>query len=114
MKQGNIPLRDTYDQWILEQLSRAYFEGAIQVISNVYVGTAITTDTLSQRFRRMSQRTWDPHARRAIYATAKEYGNQIMTLVRETDHLTPAEILQQVPELDRVFFDGLSDRLQQK
>ena len=114
LKNGQIPLRDNFDAWLTEQINRTYFFGMAQIARTVYIGRDIATETLKQRFHRLSQKKWDHYARKNVYRTVGEFHNDLLSLLEETKSMDEATIADQVPELDSVFYHGLVPRLKEK
>ena len=109
-----IPLKDIFDVWIRDQWHHAYFKAMVQIARSSYIGEEVVTESLNQRFQRLSQRVWDPVARKASYLSASEYHTTFQALLEETAGMNAVTIAQQVPELDAVFYRGLLPQLKDK
>jgi hypothetical protein len=112
---GTIPLKDVYDNWIRDQIHRAYFQGMTMVIRATYIGQEIATENLSQRFHKLSQRNYDPATKKVRYLMVRSFHHsELLSLLEETADMSNQEIQQNVPELDRIFYNGLILRLQDR
>ena len=69
IKHGQIPTKDVYDAWIEDQCNQAYFAAMKQIAQKIYIGEEVATDTLRQRFLKLSQRKYNPATRKHEYLT---------------------------------------------
>jgi hypothetical protein len=79
----------------------------------MFIRAEVATDTLKQRFHKLSQRRWNPVTRKNDFLSVNEYFNEIVALTNEAKHLDPADVADQVPELDSIFYQGLIPRLKE-
>ena len=114
IKHGQIPNKDVYDAWIEDQCNQAYFAAMKQIAQKIYIGEEVATDTLRQRFLKLSQRKYNPSTRKTEYLTVSEFHSEIVALINETADMDQNTINQQVPELDSLLYHGLLARLQQR
>ena len=110
---GTLPVREAFDRWILDQRNHIYFEAMVQIARKSYIGTEVITETLQHRIRAVNQREWDPIAKKNKYWSANELHAKMASMVGETHNMTPDQIQQEVPELDRIFYYALVPTLQQ-
>jgi hypothetical protein len=113
-KNGSVLTPDVFRDWMREQLHQAYFYGMEQIIQAIYIGRQVATETLSQRFHRLSQRKWDPIARKPKFVTVTEFHNELLSMLEEVQGMSEEDIGRNVPELDNIFYNGLSDWLKQQ
>ena len=100
--------------WMHDQWHRTHFHAMVQIAKSSYIGEEVVTESLNQRFQRLSQRIWDPVARKASYLSASECHTTFQALLEETADMDVATIAQQVPELDAAFYRGLLPQLKDK
>jgi hypothetical protein len=97
-----------------EQIHKTYFYAMGQIAHKMFIGTEIATDTLKQRFHKLSQRRWNNVTQKNNFLSVNEFFNKIVALTNEAKHLDPADVTDQVPELDAIFYQGLVPRLKEK
>ena len=114
IKHGQIPMKDVFDSWMSEQIHQTYFAAMGQLAFKMFIGVEVATDTLKQRFHRLSQRRWNNATRKNDFLSVNEFYNEIVALTNEAKHLDPADVDAQVPELDGIFYQGLVSRLKEK
>jgi hypothetical protein len=114
IKHGQIPMKDVFDDWMSEQIHKTYFYAMGKIAYKMLIGTEIATDTLKQRFHKLSHRRWNHVARKNNFLSVNEFFNKIVALTNEAKHLGPADVADQVPKLDAIFYQGLVPRLKEK
>jgi hypothetical protein len=116
IKHGQIPMKDVFDAWMSEQTNKMYFYAMGQIAYKMFIGAEVlvATDTLKQRFHKFSQRRWNHITRKNDFLSVNEFFNEIVALTNEAKHLDPADVTDQVPELDAIFYQGLVPRLKEK
>ena len=70
VKHSQIPTKDVYDAWIKDQCNQAYFAAMKQIAQKICIGEEVATNTLRQRFLKLSQRKYNPATRKHEYLTA--------------------------------------------
>ena len=114
VKQGGLPFKDIFDQWLDERCNEVYFSGMKQVAKKMYIGTEVATDTLKQRFHGLSQRKYDPVTCKVEFLSVSEFHSEMVALLNEVSEMDAATIQQQVPELDSLFYHGLIPHLKSR
>jgi hypothetical protein len=114
VKHGLIPMKDVFDAWLSEQTHKTYFYAMGQIAFKMFIGAEVATDSLKQRFHKLSQRRWNPVTWKNDFLLVTEFFNEIVALTNEAKHLDPADVTDQVPELDSIFYQGLVPRLKEK
>jgi hypothetical protein len=59
IKHGQIPMKDVFDAWMMEQTNKTYFYAMGQIAYKMLIGAEVATDTLKQQFHKLSQRRWN-------------------------------------------------------
>jgi hypothetical protein len=114
IKHGQIPMKDVFDAWMSEQINKTYFYAMGQIAHKMFIGAEIATNTLKQQFHKLSQRRWNNVTRKNDFLSVNEFFNEIVALTNEAKHLDPANVADQVPKLDSIFYQGLVPRLKEK
>jgi hypothetical protein len=115
IKHGQILMKDVFNNLMSEQINKRYFYAMGQIAYKMFIGVEIASDTLKQRFHKLSQRRWNNATRKNDYLSVNDFYNEIVAfLTNEAKHLDPAEVVDQVPELDSIFYQGLVPRLKEK
>ena len=114
IKQGNLPQPEVFNEWMNERFNQVLFSAMKQIAYKAYIGEDVATDTLKQRFHKLGQRKYNAATRKNEYLSVSEFHSEMLNLVAETDNMEPAVALQNLPELDAIFYHGLISRLRER
>ena len=112
LKSGTVPLEDNFTDWMELNLDKTYFYASEMIATKNYIGDEVATDTLRQRFLKISQRKWNPKTKKPMFLTANQLYQEINLLVNECRGMSPAEVAENVPELDILFYNALLKKMQ--
>jgi hypothetical protein len=108
IKHGQIPMKDVFDAWMSEQIHKTYFYAMGQIARKMFIGAEIATDTIKQRFHKLSQWWWNHVTRKNDFLAVNEFFNEIVALTNEAKHFDPADVADQVPD----FLSGIGSEIQ--
>jgi hypothetical protein len=108
-------MKDVFDDWMSEQISKTYFDVMEQIAYKMFLGAEVATDTLKQHFHCLPQRRWNNATKKNNFLLVNEFYNEIVAFTNEAKHLDPTDVAdQQVPELDGIFYQGVVPWLKEK
>ena len=105
------PDPERYDKWLMEVKAKVKFTAIQQYVQNFFIGPLEGTETISQRLIAIKQRYYDRQTNKPHFRSMNQLAQEYQFLISE---IKPTTQPQEIPELESVFVQAVSEDLRKK